>query len=34
MMLDNPEIMECDLNPLLIGENDEVFAVDVRVKCL
>jgi acetate---CoA ligase (ADP-forming) len=33
MMLDNPEITECDLNPLLIGENDEVFAVDVRVRC-
>jgi acetyltransferase len=33
MMLDNPEITECDLNPLLIGENDQVFAVDVRVKC-
>jgi acetyltransferase len=33
MMLDNPEITECDLNPLLIGKNDEVFAVDVRVKC-
>jgi acetyltransferase len=33
MMLDNPAITECDLNPLLIGENDEVFAVDVRVKC-
>jgi acetyltransferase len=33
MMLDNPEITECDLNPLLIGENDEVFAVDVRIKC-
>jgi acyl-CoA synthetase (NDP forming) len=33
MMLDNTEITECDLNPLLIGENDEVFAVDVRIKC-
>jgi acetyltransferase len=33
MMLDNSEIIECDLNPLLIGENDEVFAVDVRIKC-
>jgi hypothetical protein len=33
MMLDNSAITECDLNPLLIGENDEVFAVDVRVKC-
>ena len=34
MMLDNPEITECDLNPLLIGENNEVFAVDVRIKLL
>jgi acyl-CoA synthetase (NDP forming) len=33
MMLDNPEITECDLNPLLIGNNDEVFAVDVRIRC-
>ena len=33
MMLDNSEITECDLNPLLVGENDEVFAVDVRIKC-
>jgi acetyltransferase len=33
MILDNPEITECDLNPLLIGENDEVFAVDVRIRC-
>jgi acetyltransferase len=33
MMLDNPEITECDLNPLLIGKKDEVFAVDVRIKC-
>jgi acyl-CoA synthetase (NDP forming) len=33
MMLDNPEITECDLNPLLVGENNEVFAVDVRIKC-
>jgi len=33
MMLDNPEITECDLNPLLVGENNEVFAVDVRIRC-
>ena len=33
MILDNPEISECNLNPLLIGENNEAFAVDVRVKC-
>ncbi len=33
MMLDNAEITECDLNPLLIGQNDEMFAVDIRIKC-
>lgn len=33
MVLDNPEITECDLNPLLIGENNEMFAVDIRIKC-
>ena len=33
MMLDNSEIAECDLNPLLIGENNEMFAVDIRIKC-
>lgn len=32
MMVDNPDITECDLNPFLIDEKDEVFAVDVRVK--
>jgi len=33
MMIDNKEITECDLNPLLIGENNKIFAVDVRIKC-
>ncbi|MEJ2494600.1 MAG: acetate--CoA ligase family protein [Ignavibacteriaceae bacterium] len=33
MMLDNSEIAECDLNPLLIDENNEMFAVDIRIKC-
>lgn len=32
MMLDYPEITECDLNPLIITEDDKIFAVDVRVK--
>ena len=33
MMIDNPDITECDLNPLLVGENNELYAVDVRIKC-
>jgi acetyltransferase len=33
MMIDNPGITECDLNPLIVGENNELFAVDVRIKC-
>ncbi|MGD8306934.1 MAG: acetate--CoA ligase family protein [Ignavibacteria bacterium] len=33
MMIDNPEIIECDLNPLLVAENNELYAVDVRIKC-
>jgi hypothetical protein len=33
MMIDNEFIMECDLNPLLIGEDNQVYAVDVRIKC-
>ncbi len=33
MMIDNEFITECDLNPLLIGEDNQVFAVDVRIKC-
>jgi acetate---CoA ligase (ADP-forming) len=32
MMLDYPEITECDLNPLIVTEDDKFFAVDVRVK--
>jgi acetyltransferase len=33
MMIDNEFIMECDLNPLLVGEDNQVYAVDVRIKC-
>lgn len=33
MMLNHPEITECDLNPLLVSENNEMFAVDIRIKC-
>ena len=33
MMIDNSDITECDLNPLLVGENNELYAVDVRIKC-
>ena len=32
MMLDNQEIKEFDLNPLIITEANKIFAVDVRVK--
>jgi acetate---CoA ligase (ADP-forming) len=33
MMINHPEITECDLNPLLVSENNEMFAVDIRIKC-
>ncbi|MCJ7554411.1 MAG: acetate--CoA ligase family protein [Ignavibacteriaceae bacterium] len=33
MMLDYPEITECDLNPLLLSDDNRMFAVDVRIKC-
>ena len=32
MMTDNNEIFECDLNPLLVSENDKISAVDIRIK--
>lgn len=32
MMLDNEQITECDLNPLIIDENNNLFAVDIRIK--
>ena len=33
MMIDNEYIIECDLNPLLIGEDNQIYAVDTRIKC-
>ncbi len=33
MLLDNTEITECDLNPLVITIDNNIFAVDVRIKC-
>ena len=33
MMINHKEITECDLNPLLISEDDRLFAVDIRIKC-
>jgi acetyltransferase len=33
MMLDYKEITECDLNPLVVTEDNNIFAVDVRIKC-
>ena len=33
MMLDHKEITECDLNPLVVTEDNNIFAVDVRIKC-
>jgi acetyltransferase len=33
MMLNHKEITECDLNPLAVTEDNNIFAVDVRIKC-
>jgi succinyl-CoA synthetase beta subunit len=33
MMLDNKQISECDINPLVVTEDNNIFAVDIRVKC-
>jgi len=33
MMINHTEITECDLNPLLVSEDDRIFAVDIRIKC-
>jgi acyl-CoA synthetase (NDP forming) len=33
MMLNHNEITECDLNPLVVTEDNNIFAVDVRIKC-
>ncbi len=32
MMIDNESITECDLNPLIVDENNELYAVDIRIK--
>ena len=32
MMLDHNEITECDLNPLVVTQDNNIFAVDVRIK--
>jgi len=32
MMLDFKEIIECDLNPLVVTEDNNILAVDVRIK--
>ncbi|MGB5530418.1 MAG: acetate--CoA ligase family protein, partial [Ignavibacteriaceae bacterium] len=33
MMLDNKKITECDLNPLVVSLDNNIFAVDIRIKC-
>jgi acetyltransferase len=33
MMLDHEEIKECDLNPLVVTKDNNIFAVDIRIKC-
>ena len=33
MMLNHNEITECDLNPLVVTEDNNIFAVDIRIKC-
>jgi len=32
MMIDNENITELDLNPLIVDENNKLFAVDIRIK--
>ncbi len=32
MMLDNEQLTESDLNPLIVDENNNLFAVDIRIK--
>lgn len=32
MMLNHREITECDLNPLVVTEDNNIFAVDIRIK--
>ena len=33
MMVNHKEITEVDLNPLLVTTDNQIFAVDVRIKC-
>jgi len=33
MILNHKEITECDLNPLVVSEDNNIFAVDIRIKC-
>lgn len=33
MMLNHKEITECDLNPLVVSDDNNIFAVDIRIKC-
>jgi hypothetical protein len=33
MILDNKEITECDINTLVVSEDNNIFAVDIRIKC-
>jgi acetate---CoA ligase (ADP-forming) len=33
MMLNHKEITECDLNPLVVTVDNNIFAVDIRIKC-
>ena len=32
MMIDNENITECDLNPLILTQSNKYIAVDVRIK--
>ena len=33
MMLNHSDITECDLNPLVVTDDNNIFAVDIRIKC-
>ena len=33
MMLIHKEVTECDLNPLVVTKDNNIFAVDIRIKC-
>jgi succinyl-CoA synthetase beta subunit len=32
MMLNHKDITECDLNPLVVTDDNNIFAVDIRIK--